>query len=276
MKTATTKTCAKCGEEKELTEYHVRPTAKDGFRNECKVCVRARNNANYRKDPEARRAKRMEYYRANRDEIAERRKKAYHANPEPHRKRRKEYRLRNLEVCRERDRQYRLNNIEKRKEKDRQYRLANLEKVLKYQESYRNQPENRAKRLEHGREYYKENRESFLENARLYRQSNPEKVRARENAKARRRKAVESDNHTLPELHAYWRANGIDPKRCTYCDAWHTKWSNNWKTSAGDHVVPLVKGGKDVVDNIMPCCFSCNCSKGDRTLGEEWVPPKDR
>ena len=88
---------------------------------------------------------------------------------------------------------------------------------------------------------------------------------------------METDNHTMEELHAYWKANGMDPKRCTYCDAWHTKWiRGGWKVSVGDHVVPLSKGGKDFMENIVPCCFSCNCSKGAKILYEEWIPPKER
>ena len=89
--------------------------------------------------------------------------------------------------------------------------------------------------------------------------------------RARRYKA-ESDEHTIPELHQYWRTKGIDPKRCTYCDAWHTKWGHGWKWSQGDHVVPLNKGGTDTMGNIVPCCRSCNASKADRILYEQWIP----
>ena len=92
---------------------------------------------------------------------------------------------------------------------------------------------------------------------------------------------AKSDNHTIAELHQYWRDRGIDPKRCTYCDAWHTKWKkrsgrHDWKSSNGDHVLPLSKGGADTMDNLVPCCLSCNASKSNRILYKEWTPPKDR
>jgi hypothetical protein len=87
---------------------------------------------------------------------------------------------------------------------------------------------------------------------------------------------AETDWHSIPELHAHWRARGIDPKRCTYCLAWYRKWKNPWKSSQGDHVLALKKGGSDMVDNIMPCCVSCNASKAARLLGTEWTAPKDR
>lgn len=217
-----------------------------------------------------------EYHRENRDAILAKNKIRYHSNPEHYREQGKRWRLENLEVAREADRRSRLKHIDKAKKRDREYRLKNLEKVKAYAEWYRNQPENQKKKRDYAANYYKANKEQLKEKGRQYREKNREKVIASENLKNRRRKAVESDGHTLEELHDYWRANGIDPKRCTYCDAWHTKWKNNWKTSAGDHVVPLSKGGKDFIENLVPCCFSCNGSKSDRILYEEWTPPKER
>jgi hypothetical protein len=40
--------------------------------------------------------------------------------------------------------------------------------------------------------------------------------------------------------------------------------------------VPLNKGGTNLMGNLVPCCLSCNASKGDRILYEEWTPPKER
>lgn len=40
------KECITCEEVKEITEYHKKKTSSDGFRGECKVCTRARNNRN--------------------------------------------------------------------------------------------------------------------------------------------------------------------------------------------------------------------------------------
>ncbi len=91
-----------------------------------------------------------------------------------------------------------------------------------------------------------------------------------------KKQGANSDYHSIAELHQYWRDRGIDPKRCTYCDAWHTKWKNNWKNSVGDHVIAINKGGTDTKNNMVPCCTSCNSSKRDKTLYDEWTPPKDR
>jgi len=87
-----------------------------------------------------------------------------------------------------------------------------------------------------------------------------------------RRRSSETDGHTLAQLHEHWRTNEIDPKHCTYCDAYYPK----WKTSIGDHVIPLGRGGTDVMHNLVPACISCNIRKGDRILHVEWTPPNMR
>ena len=40
-----------------------------------------------------------------------------------------------------------------------------------------------------------------------------------------------------------------------------------------DHVIPLSKGGKHEIDNIVTACAKCNHSKKDKILGVEWFPP---
>lgn len=108
-----------------------------------------------------------------------------------------------------------------------------------------------------------------------YRRRNPE-VQRRSNAATRARRAEKlgrkSDRHTIPELHEYWEGKGIDPKYCAYCDAYNEGWQN----SIGDHIVPISKGGTDFMENIAPCCPTCNCSKGPKILYEEWIPPNER
>lgn len=43
-----------------------------------------------------------------------------------------------------------------------------------------------------------------------------------------------------------------------------------------DHVVPIAKGGRHNLDNVVPCCKACNADKADKTLeqwGREVLPP---
>lgn len=48
---------------------------------------------------------------------------------------------------------------------------------------------------------------------------------------------------------------------CAYCGA---------PAQTHDHVTPKSRGGTDDPGNIVPACWSCNTSKGRKTL-EEWV-----
>lgn len=274
-----TKVCTNCGEEKELTEYSVRADSPDGFRNECHVCQKARQAAWYQKNKERQKAKSKAYREANYEAIKLAKREAYWADPEKHRKKKKKYYWENQEELNRRRARGNLSEeaLVRERETDKKYARANKEKLYAKRRLYYSDPENVIKRRKSQQAAREANREHYRSENRKWRKANSDKVKALENLKSIRRKAVETDNHTMEELHVYWKANGMDPKRCTYCDAWHTKWiRGGWKVSVGDHVVPLSKGGKDFIENIVPCCFSCNCSKGARILYEEWIPPKER
>ena len=54
--------------------------------------------------------------------------------------------------------------------------------------------------------------------------------------------------------------------RCVYCG----KQLNLVRDSSGyatlDHIVPMSRGGANMVRNVVPCCYDCNNSKGDKAL----------
>jgi hypothetical protein len=164
-------------------------------------------------------------------------------------------------------------------------------KRLARDEEYRNRPGNSEKQKEYGKAWYQKNKERLSIEHKAKYEANPEpaKARARKWAKdnpealylskqvhKERRRAnlnnVENDDHTIAQLHKYWRSKGIDPKYCTYCDEYWPK----WKTSMGDHVLAVTRGGSNTMDNIVPACIDCNRSKFNKILYEEWIPPKER
>jgi hypothetical protein len=238
----TTKTCSKCKETKPITSYHKKQGGKYGVTSVCKPCAIARAVACQKerhKDPKVKaeyQAMMKRYYERNK---------------------------------------HRENLSFSKTSRAKRYK-ANRKKLLADGKEYQSRPEVKKKIQEQKRQYCLDNQDVVLKRRKEYRKNNLEKIRAKENIRTRRRRAIDSDGHNLAKLHAYWKANSIDPKRCTYCDAWHTKWANNWKTSAGDHVVPISKGGNDYLKNLVPCCLSCNSSKGPKILYEEWIPPKER
>jgi 5-methylcytosine-specific restriction endonuclease McrA len=56
---------------------------------------------------------------------------------------------------------------------------------------------------------------------------------------------------------------------CVYCEARFDRASST-RCRTVDHVLPLVRGGTNASDNLVPACKACNSSKNKRTV-EEWV-----
>lgn len=50
--------------------------------------------------------------------------------------------------------------------------------------------------------------------------------------------------------------------KCAYCGN---------KQQGIDHVIPIRRGGLNTIDNLLPCCLSCNSKKKNKLLSE-WKP----
>ena len=253
------KECTKCGETKPSDGFCRSSRTVDGMRQPCKSCQH-------------------EEYVADREACLERSRKYRENNPE----RVKECRQRRLanrtvaeqEAEREYQRQYREANLEHLSEQKRLFYLENREKI-KAQVKQRRLDDPAAYR-ERAREQRANEtpaqREARLEYFRRWNKENPVQATMLRERRRVRRARVESDGHTIAELHAYWEGSGHDAKVCSYCDGL----VRNWRRSVGDHVVPISKGGADVLENLVPCCPICNTSKGNRILHVEWTPQNMR
>lgn len=92
---------------------------------------------------------------------------------------------------------------------------------------------------------------------RAWRSRNREAVCAAE-ARRRKRRAASDVRHTPQE----WAARVYEyGGACAYCLRSDVRLTR-------DHLRPLVQGGTDSIDNIVPACLSCNAGKGGRTLVE--------
>lgn len=61
-----------------------------------------------------------------------------------------------------------------------------------------------------------------------------------------------------------------DGWQCCYCGIGLTEASSGLSTAAtADHIVPRSDGGTDNPENLRACCFSCNASRGERSI--EWL-----
>lgn len=57
---------------------------------------------------------------------------------------------------------------------------------------------------------------------------------------------------------------------CSYCDCNTSLPENGY---AIDHIYPVSRGGSNDIDNLTMSCRSCNSSKSDKILDDEWTPP---
>lgn len=98
------KVCRICGNKKEYNEFHKKKDTKDGFRNECKECIK-NVMKKYKDDPN---------YKENKKEYD---KKYYNLNKIKILENKKHYHIKNRDTINENKRIYRLNPINKTKTK---------------------------------------------------------------------------------------------------------------------------------------------------------------
>jgi 5-methylcytosine-specific restriction endonuclease McrA len=108
--------------------------------------------------------------------------------------------------------------------------------------------------------YYYRNQQLRIEYAREWRKENPH--RRREQAERRATWMVENPGF-VPFGSAEWEAlKRRHDHRCAYCGVRPDGLLEK------DHVVPLVKGGRHAIANILPACKDCNGHKSDLLLAE--------
>jgi 5-methylcytosine-specific restriction endonuclease McrA len=150
-------------------------------------------------------------------------------------------------------------NREKDRESSRNYYKKNREKARSYGIAYR--AANHQRTLERRRSYYYANKEEQKRQMRKWYQANKERVKEI----VRRRKAMQRSSRrqclsplTLNQKIYRFQLWG---NSCAYC--------GSAKKVTVDHVMPLYQGGHDQIDNVVPACLSCNCSKQARPV-EAW------
>ncbi len=65
----------------------------------------------------------------------------------------------------------------------------------------------------------------------------------------------------------YFRVLSRYDEKCAYCGAGIYGRDETTRGNATvDHIIPQSKDGTNAEDNLLPCCRSCNSSKGSKTL----------
>jgi len=217
-----TKICTKCKVEKSIEMFHKHKAKKDGLHCDCKECAKA-------------------YQQANTEKIAE-----YN----------KAYKKSNNKRIKARDRIYNQTNSDKKKE----YQQANREAIAANQKAYRQA--NKEKLAEYIKKYQKDNPELL----KAYKQTNAEKISeyqkaykqspmgkaAIKNSEHKRRSITKQGDITSAQLLELEQS----AKVCYWCGV-----SLKGKKVHIDHYVPLAKGGKHTLSNLVISCSHCNLVK---------------
>jgi len=146
----------------------------------------------------------------------------------------------------------------------------NRDKVNSIAKTYRdNHKQETAERVS---AYYEKNRSSLLVKKKQYRETQKEVIseyqkewykrnpqKGSEYAHRRRVRILNGDVRTVTNKDWVSLLNRFD-NRCAYCGC--------REELTKDHVVPISRGGRHSVGNIVPACWKCNMSKGAKFLVE--------
>lgn len=238
------KQCSKCKEYKDDSRFSKDKRNLNGLQSQCRDCqsvynksVQAARTAKKRamreSDPELHKAYR-EIHRAR-----------YHANLEVNR-------VKSREAMRRRREQGKINK-ERKRAIDRAARERNRDRYREYQRQW---AKKNAESVSGAKARYRENnREELRKKHRAYNTANKHILKA---GKARRRARIRNAGPSFTA--AEWRDLCIYYKhRCLCCGK-----SEPEIDLTADHVIPLVHGGKNTIDNIQPLCLTCNLRKGTK------------
>jgi 5-methylcytosine-specific restriction endonuclease McrA len=149
-------------------------------------------------------------------------------------------------------RKYYETNIDKLREDSRNYRAANLEIMQEKLRSY--QKANREKAKQYSRNYRAINAEKVKESQRRYAKAHPELSRIyRSNRRARQHANGVYEIYTKELMKLY-------KSSCIYC--------GSKQEIQADHVIPISRGGRHSIGNLVPACRNCNARKHNKLIVE--------
>lgn len=163
----------------------------------------------------------------------------------------KQYRAANSEKLREQARARYAADPDKVIAAVRQWQAENRDKYLAMNRAYKRDPQ---KVREHGRRYYEDNKDALREARKAWRLANPERCADY----AHRHRAGEMSGSV--SVRDWRRLVGRFGGCCAYC--------GGGGPLERDHVVPICRGGKNTIGNLLPACRSCNAKKHMKLLVE--------
>lgn len=139
-------------------------------------------------------------------------------------------------------------NPEAARARSKRWRLENPEAVKEIK------ARGRDRHIQYNRQWYRENTERAAEAQRIYRASNRSKARS---IVANRRARIKNNGYFAISDKEWER---LYSSCCVYC--------GSKDEIQADHVIPVSRGGRHSIGNLVPACRICNVSKNDRTIME--------
>lgn len=239
------KRCTKCGEDKPATlEFFAKnPKGKMGLNPRCRVCTNEYIREWNKTHPESCRVSATKYRKKNLDKFREWSKKSYQ---------------RNKEKAKQRGRVYYLKNHNRKLEYQREYRLKNKESVNEANRRWREN--NREYDLQKKKQYTLEHYEQYRARIKEWQQKNKDK----KNAYWHSREAQKKNLPATLSVEQWEECKKFFNYKCAYC-------GENSEELTKDHFVALSNGGEFSINNIIPCCRSCNSIKRNSDFFD-WYP----
>lgn len=161
------------------------------------------------------------------------------------------YRETHQEQISQQKRRWRETNLDHARAKSREWSEKNKNRAKENHRRWRG--ENKERLRQAHQSWVEENIERHQANQKRWRINNPHAVI---NYNTRRRAAIGNSIITCEQWRSLMMEYGF---KCFYCS--ETLIAANRSL---DHIIPLSRGGRHHVDNLIPCCRSCNSSKKDR------------
>lgn len=222
------KQCRVCKTTKPLTEFHRQARSKDGHQSRCKDCACRLAAQWYAANRDRALAQQREHYQSNREDVLVRQRAYYAANREKW----DEYARRPEVVAR---------------------RNARVREAMQ-------DPARREAKKASDRESYRRHADERKASVRAYakakKDSGDPAYRAKRLAATRRRRAREGAAEIKELAPREWRRL-IERQHgeCFYC--------RQAATLTADHLIPIARGGRHAIGNLVAACQPCNSAKRD-------------